>query len=64
MRVRKKHFGRVCRCTQCTYPIFVTFENVLPPVTEADRRSLRYFDEEDVPLLWERGDLLMPIFYS
>jgi hypothetical protein len=62
MRVKKKHFGRMCRCTHCTYPIFITFENVSPSVDQADRQSLRYFDEEHVPLLWERGDLLMEMY--
>ncbi len=62
MRVKKKHFGRMCRCTHCTYPIFITFENVSPSVDQADRESLRYFDEEHVPLLWERGDLLMEMY--
>ncbi len=60
MRVRMKHFGRMCRCTKCDYPIFVTYENVSPPVHPMDRNELRFFNEiEEIPLEWLDGDLLM-----
>lgn len=62
MRVRKRHFGRMCRCTQCNYPIYVTFDNVVPPVSPNDRRMFRYFDERDVPVHWQPGDLIMEVY--
>ena len=55
MRVRKHHFGRMCRCTQCKTPIYVSYENVTPKVAAVDRKSLRCFTEDTVPMRLERG---------
>lgn len=62
MRVRSKHFGRMCRCTKCGYPIYVTYDSVSPPVHPRDQASLRYFTEDDAPLEWQRGDLISELY--
>ena len=62
MRVRMKHFGRMCRCTKCRFPIYVTYDNVDPPVTAADREVARVFAEDEVPVHWEKGDLLVGLY--
>ena len=62
MRVRRKHFGRMCRCTKCKFPIYVTFDNVTPPPSAADRSLPRHFKEEEVPVRWKSGDLFMELY--
>ncbi len=62
MRVKTKHFGRMCRCTKCHFPIYVTYDNVQPPVSPGDRRVPRVFKEEEVPVHWRKGDLLMELY--
>ena len=62
MRVKPKHFGRMCRCTHCRFPIYVTYENVDPPVEPGDRQVPRVFKEKDVPVHWQKGDLLADIY--
>ena len=62
MRVRMKHFGRMCRCTKCRFPIYVTYDNVDPPVSAADREVARVFKENEVPVHWQKGDLLMGLY--
>jgi hypothetical protein len=56
MRVKLKHIGRACRCTHCKEPVFVTQEDVMPPIALFDRQGARYFKAEDVPLHWRKGD--------
>ncbi len=56
MRVKLKHIGRACRCTQCREPVFVTHEDVVPPIKLFERDGARYFNSEDVPLHWQAGD--------
>lgn len=62
MRVRRKHFGRMCRCTKCKYPIYVTYDNVTPPASPFNKDGPRFFSEENVPIHWKRGDLLMETY--
>ncbi len=62
MRVRKHHFGRMCRCTQCKTPIYVTYDQVTPPVPASERKKIRSFSEDAVPLTLETGDLLMELY--
>ena len=62
MRVRMKHFGRMCRCTKCRFPIYVTYDNVDPAVSAADREVARVFKEDEVPVHWQKGDLLMGLY--
>jgi len=62
MRVRSRHFGRMCRCTICEFPIYVTFNNVSPPVDPADREVLHHYDADSIPLNWSKGDLLMEMY--
>lgn len=59
MRVKVKHVGRVCRCTRCRGPIFVTHDRVTPPIKLFDRNGPRYFEAEDVPVHWQKGDRFM-----
>ena len=56
MRVRTKHFGRMCRCTQCDFPIYVTYENVKPPVDPGDKQIPKFYGEFDVPVRWDVWD--------
>lgn len=56
MRVKLKHIGRACRCTQCKEPVFVTQEDVIPPIKLFERNGTRYFQQEEVPLHWQKGD--------
>ncbi len=62
MRVKKKHFGRMCRCTKCHFPIYVTYDNVQPPAGPGDRGVPRVFQEDEVPVHWKKGDLLMELY--
>ncbi len=62
MKVRLKHFGRMCRCTKCKFPIYVTYDNVDPPVSAADREVARVFAADEVPVHWREGDLLMELY--
>lgn len=62
MRVRSRHFGRMCRCTVCEFPIYVTFNNVTPPVHPSDREVLHHYDADSIPLIWNKGDLLMEMY--
>ncbi len=62
MRVKPKHFGRMCRCTKCHFPIYVTYDNVQPPVSPGDRSMPRVFKEDEVPVHWKKGDLLMELY--
>lgn len=62
MRVKPKHFGRMCRCTQCRFPIYVTYDNVEPPVSPGDRHVPRVFKEDEVPVHWQKGDRLMELY--
>jgi serine/threonine protein kinase len=62
MKVRYKHFGRMCRCTQCRFPIYVTYENVNPPVSVTDIYLPKVYKEHEVPIKWEQGDLLMELY--
>jgi WD40 repeat protein/serine/threonine protein kinase len=62
MRVKPKHFGRMCRCTKCHFPIYVTYDNVQPPVGPGDRSVPRVFKENEVPVHWRKGDLLMELY--
>ena len=62
MRVKFKHFGRMCRCTQCRFPIYVTYDNVSPPVQSGDRRVPRVFSADEVPVHWNKGDLLAELY--
>jgi serine/threonine protein kinase len=62
MRVKRKHFGRMCRCTHCRFPIYVTYENVDPPVGPDERHIPRVFKADEVPVHWQKGDLLMELY--
>lgn len=62
MRVKMKHFGRMCRCTRCEFPIYVTYDNVDPPVKPHDREVPRVFKEDEIPVHWQKGDLLMELY--
>ena len=62
MRVRKRHFGRMCRCTSCGFPIYVTVNSVTPPVHPDDRRTFHHYDADTIPFMWEKGDLLMELY--
>ena len=62
MRVRRHHFGRMCRCTRCGFPIYVSYDNVYPPISPTDRSLFRCFQEREIPAYWERGDLLMELY--
>lgn len=63
MRVKTKHFGRMCRCTQCRFPIYVTYDNVSPPVRSGDHIALpRVFTADEVPVHWKKGDLLAELY--
>ncbi len=62
MRVRSRHFGRMCRCTVCEFPIYVTFYNVTPPVHPSDREVLHHYDADSIPFNWNKGDLLMEMY--
>ena len=62
MRVRKRHFGRMCRCTACEFPIYVTVNSVTPPVHPDDKREFRHYDAASIPFKWEKGDLLMELY--
>lgn len=62
MRVKLKHFGRMCRCTRCGYPIYVTYDSVTPPVHPKDQAALRYYNEHDAPLEWQRGDIITELY--
>lgn len=59
MRVKKKHFGHMCRCTQCHHPIYVTYDAVTPPIKPFEIDGPRHFALEDVPIYWKPGDLFM-----
>ena len=59
MRVCPHHFGRMCRCTKCAFPIYVTYDNVTPPVGPNAEGLPRVFSEQDTPVHWQKGDLLM-----
>ncbi len=52
----------MCRCTICEFPIYVTFNNVSPPVHPSDREVLHHFDADAIPLNWNKGDLLMEVY--
>ena len=62
MRVRKRHFGRMCRCTVCEFPIYVTVNSVTPPVHPDDKRDFHHYDAASIPFKWEKGDLLMELY--
>lgn len=62
MRVRKRHFGRMCRCTACEFPIYVTVNSVTPPVHPDDKRDFHHYDAASIPFHWEKGDLLMEMY--
>lgn len=62
MRVRKRHFGRMCRCTACEFPIYVTVNSVTPPVHPEDRLTFHHYDADSIPFMWEKGDLLMELY--
>ncbi len=62
MRVKPKHFGRMCRCTHCRFPIYVTYDNVDPPVGPGERHIPRVFKADEVPVHWQKGDLLMELY--
>ena len=62
MRVRKRHFGRMCRCTACEFPIYVTVNSVTPPVHPDDKRTFHHYDAASIPFKWEKGDLLMEMY--
>lgn len=62
MRVRPRHIGRMCRCTRCGNPIYVTFDNVRPRLDPYDKKLPRMFGEQDVPYYWKKGDLLMELY--
>lgn len=62
MRVRRKHFGRLCRCTQCRYPIYVTPDIVSPPFDPSDDDAPRIFTIDNVPAQWRKGDLLVEMY--
>lgn len=62
MRVRKRHFGRMCRCTVCEFPIYVTVNSVTPPVHPDDKITFHHYDADSIPFEWEKGDLLMELY--
>lgn len=62
MRVRRRHIGRMCRCTQCKYPMYVTPDLVTPPIDPSDEDAPRVFSKDDIPFQWEPGDLLMEMY--
>lgn len=62
MRVRTRHFGRMCRCTQCQYPIYVTTDIVEPPFDSSAEEAPRVFSEDNAPALWQRGDLVTELY--
>ncbi len=62
MRVRKRHFGRMCRCTVCEFPIYVTINSVTPPVHPEDKKEFHHYDAASIPFKWEKGDLLMELY--
>lgn len=62
MKVKTKHFGRMCRCTHCNFPIYVTYDNVTPPVDPKSELVPRFYDEENVPIRWDVGDLITELY--
>ncbi|MFP6584279.1 MAG: serine/threonine-protein kinase [Candidatus Hydrogenedentota bacterium] len=62
MKVKTKHFGRMCRCTKCNFPIYVTFENVSPPVDPKDDLIPKFYSEDNVPIRWKVGDLITELY--
>lgn len=62
MRVKPRHLGRMCRCTKCNFPIYVTRENVTPPMRTPSKSDRRFFSESEVPVHWRNGDLLMETY--
>ncbi|MFP6615967.1 MAG: protein kinase, partial [Candidatus Hydrogenedentota bacterium] len=62
MKVKTKHFGRMCRCTQCNFPIYVTYDNVTPPVDPKDKLIPNFYCEDEVPVRWEVGDLITELY--
>lgn len=62
MRVRTKHFGRMCRCTQCDFPIYVTYDSVSPPVNPNDLDIPKTYDEHEVPINWKVGELITELY--
>lgn len=59
MRVKMKHFGHMCRCTQCQTPIYVTYDTVMPPVKPFELDAPRHFGKDEVPVHWKVGDVFM-----
>ncbi len=62
MRVRRRHFGRLCRCKNCQYPIYVSADNVQPPLSPADKNVFRCFEDAEAPPNWETGDLIADLY--
>lgn len=62
MRVKPKHVGHTARCKNCLQPIYITHENVTPPIRPFDRSGPRYFTLEEVPIHWQPGDLFMDLY--
>ena len=62
MRAYRHHFGRMCRCTACQSPVYVTLDNITPKMSPADLRNFRIFDETSVPVQWKKGDLIMELY--
>ncbi|MBI2423299.1 MAG: protein kinase [Candidatus Hydrogenedentes bacterium] len=60
--MKRRHFGRMCRCTQCEFPIYVTYANVEPSVPASERQATRFYTAEAVPLIWKKGDRLMEVY--
>lgn len=52
----------MCRCTQCNFPIYVTYDNVSPRVDPKDKLLPKFYGESEVPINWNEGDLITELY--